>query len=203
MFNKIFNWLGSFNDPNTKRNLEYRADYYFNRIFFKRINSFYDDVNKQVLNNQITNSYTQFCPIEKVQFGDSFKSIQNLLGKHKFSYSNNNPDNLVQVLFYRIAIETYYSFVQFQFYNDKLYFIGIDNAKTMPTEKEKLLILNSILKNQLQTPVIKISDFKTVQDANENFIYLNDEINFSICFLDKQYLNNREQLSIALNSTSQ
>lgn len=203
MLSKLFNWLGSFNDPNTKRNLEYRADYYFNRIFFKRVISFYDDINYHISTNSIKTSTAEFNPLPKIQFGDSIKSVQGLLGKHKFSYSNHSTENLIQVLFYRIAIETFYSFVQLQFHNDKLYFIGIDNAKSMPSEKEKLLILNSIMKAQLPTSLNKISDYKTIQDANGHFIYLNDEINFSICFLDKQYLNNREQLSLALNSTSQ
>lgn len=199
MISKFFTWLGSFNDPNNKRNLEYRGDYYFNRIFFKRINSIYNQIQDQINSQQIDYSNQKFSPIEKISFGATYNAVQSLLGKHKFSYTNQNKENLIQVLFYRIAIDGFNSFVQFQFFNNQLYFLGIDNAKSMPSEKEKTLILNSLLKNILPAELTHSNQFKTIKDANGNYIYLNDEINFTICYLNQQFLQERENLNLGLN----
>ena len=70
-----------------------------------------------------------------------------------------------------------------QFYNNQLYFIGLDVIRRLIDENEKTEIINTVIQKYLNQPFVKGASYPLIQDQDKNSIVINDDINFSICYV--------------------
>ena len=157
-----------------------RNDFYYNRIYFKRILLFFKAIND---NEKIDNAKctdTEISPLG-IKFGSTVTQVKKEMGKPKYSYDNESTSNNHRVLFYRRSFTDTGLLIQLQFYNNHLYFIGLDVIRRLIDENEKIEIINTVIQKYLNQPFVKGASYPLIQDQDKNSIVINDDINFSIC----------------------
>ncbi len=159
-----------------------RNDYYFNRIYFKRIIQFFKLVNDARQNSFAKLTDTEISPLG-LKFGCSIHDVKKEMGKAKYVYDNENSQNNLKVLFYRRTFTDISLLVQLQFLNNQLYFIGLDVIRRLINDGEKSEIINTVIQKYLNKPFMIGDAYPLIQDSNQNTIIINDDINFSICYL--------------------
>lgn len=159
---------------------EVRNDYYFNRIYFRRITKLFKVHNStEDLFKQTT---AAISPLG-LKFGSSLNSVAKDFGTPKYIYNNKNSSHNHKVYFYRRSFTDISLLVQLQFYNNKLFFIGLDVIKRKMEEFEKIEIINTVIQKYLEEPHLKGKAYPIIQDSDKNLVIINDDINFSICYL--------------------
>ena len=159
-----------------------RNDFYYKRIYFKRILLFFKEINEGAKNENALLTSTEISPLG-LKFGCTVNQVKKDMGKPKYSYDNENDSNNHQVLFYRRVYTDTSLLVQLQFYNYHLYFIGLDVIRRLIDENEKIEIINSVIQKYLNQPFVKGTTFPLIQDQDKNSIVINDDMNFSICYV--------------------
>ncbi len=159
-----------------------RNDYYYKRIYFKRILLFFKAINEGAKNENALLTSTEISPLG-LKFGCTVNQVKKDMGKPKYSYDNENDINNHQVLFYRRIFTDTSLLVQLQFYNNQLYFIGLDVIRRLIDENEKIGIINTVIQKYLNQPFVKGNMYPLIQDQDKNSIVINDDINFSICYV--------------------
>lgn len=159
-----------------------RNDYYYNRIYFKRILHFFKTYKESQENAIIKLTIQPISPLG-LRFGSSTESVKKALGTPKYVYDNGNKHNHHQVFFFRKSFTAISLLVQVQFYNDRAFFIGLDVVKRMIDEQEKSEILNTVIQKYLNEPFVPGNNYPVIQDEEGNFVVINNDVNFSICYL--------------------
>jgi hypothetical protein len=159
-----------------------RNDFYYNRIYFKRILLFFKSINDCGKYEYAKLTDTDISPLG-LKFGCSVNQVTKEMGKAKYSYDNENDVNNHRVLFYRQSFTDTSLLVQLQFYNNQLFFIGLDVLRRLIDENEKIEIINTVIQKYLNQPFKKGEVYPLIQDRNKNSIVINDDMNFSICYV--------------------
>lgn len=158
-----------------------RNDYYHSRIYLRRMLRFFSACNEA--QQYATLKYTDALirPLA-LKFGASTSNIKKELGAPKYVYDDKNATNNHVVYFYRRTFAEISLLVQVQFFNNELFFIGLDVVKRLIHENEKTEIINRVIEKYLNKPYQKGDPYPLIQDLDKNFIIINDDINFSICY---------------------
>lgn len=159
-----------------------RNDYYYTRIYFKRILFFFRSYIEAQQENNIKHTDAPISPLG-LKFGSSPGTVKKELGIPKYIYDNENDTHNHKVYFFRRTFTDISLLVQVQFYNNQLFFIGLDVIRRLINEDEKIAIINTVIQKYLNQPFTKGAAYPLIQDADKNFIIINDDINFSICYL--------------------
>ena len=159
-----------------------RSDYYYSRIYFKRMLQFFKSLNEAAANPVLKQTETAISPLG-LKFGITVQQVKKEFGKEKYSYENGNGPHNHRVLFYRRSYSDISLLVQLQFYNNRLFFIGLDVIRRLINEDEKAEIINTVIQKYLHQPFTKGQAYPLISDPNNNLIIINDDINFSICYL--------------------
>jgi hypothetical protein len=173
-----------------------KDDYFYNRIFFRKIIAFYDAIFDHINNAAVLNTKETLQPFG-LHFDISLKDIIKQSGKPKYLY-NNKRDNNHKVAFYRATVNNLSVLMQLHFHNDSLFFIGLDISVGLLTENEKTEIINSIIRKYLSQPYHKGHNYPLIRDAHKNFVMIHDDINFNICYLHGRYVNHYNDLKQAI-----
>ena len=161
---------------------EVRNDFYYKRIYFKRILLFFKAINDCGKKEDAKCTEAEISPLG-LKFGFTVNQVKKELGKANYSYDNENDSNNHRVLFYRRSFTDFNLLVQLQFYNNRLFFIGLDVIRRLIDENEKIEIINSVIQKYLNQPFQQGEKYPLIQDRNKNSIVINDDINFSICYI--------------------
>ncbi len=161
--------------------------FYYNNIYFKRVISFYKQVQQKELHGRILLSPFSFHLLN-LKFGDNFTAINNILGKPSFQMEKGNT---FKVAFYHVDVNDIDALMQLQFLNNKLYFAGFHFNIQFDSNTEKENIVNAVMGNHFSYPYKKEMDYPIVKDTNNNYALVNDETNFSICFLEHSYVEEK------------
>lgn len=159
-----------------------RNDFYYNRIYFKRVLLFFKAINEGNKSANAKLTASEISPLG-LKFGATVSQVKKQMGKPKYCYDNDNDTDNHKVLFYRRPFTDTSLLVQLQFYNNQLYFIGLDVIRRLIDEDEKIEIINSIIEKYLNKPFVQGEAYPLIQDANKNSVVINDDINFSICYV--------------------
>jgi len=173
-----------------------KDDYFYNRIFFRKIIAFYDTIFEQINNATVLNTKETLQPFG-LQFDITLKDIIKQSGKPKYLY-NNKRDNNHKVAFYRATVNNLSVLMQLHFHHENLFFIGLDISAGLLTENEKINIINTIIRKYLSQPYSKGNAYPLIRDANKNFVLIHDDINFNICYLHGKYVNQYQELKLAI-----
>jgi hypothetical protein len=78
----------------------------------------------------------------------------------------------------------------------------LDVSRSTSNEEEKTQIINTVIQKYLNKPFQTGEEYPVIEDKSGNFIIINDDINFSICYLDgnmphvRKYIMEHEQTSL-------
>lgn len=161
---------------------DHRNDFYYKRIYFKRVLLFFKAINESAKNEEAVLTTTEISPLG-LKFGCTVNQVKKEMGKPKYSYDNENDTHNHQVFFYRRTFTDTNLLVQLQFYNNQLYFIGLDVIRRLIDENEKIEIINSVIQKYLHQPFIKGEAYPIIKDQAKNSILINDDIYFGICYI--------------------
>ncbi|MCY7422179.1 MAG: hypothetical protein LH478_10615 [Chitinophagaceae bacterium] len=159
-----------------------RNHFYYNRIYFKRILLFFKAIDDCGKKENAKRTETGISPLG-LKFGSSVNQVEKEMGNAKYSYDNENDTNNHRVLFYRRSFTDTSLLVQLQFYNNQLFFIGLDVIRRLIDENEKIEVINTVIQKYLNQPFKKGEAYPLIQDRSKNSIVINDDMNFSICYI--------------------
>jgi len=158
-----------------------REDFYYSKIYFKRITVFYNIFSSKKADALVLLTEETINPLG-LKFGSSYKEAIRQFNKPSFQYSNKKQDKNHKAVLIRHNINNIKLLVQLQFFNDALFFIGLD-VSSIRKEEEKTSIINTVIQKYLNKPFLTGDEYPIIEDKKGNFITINDDINFSICYL--------------------
>jgi hypothetical protein len=170
-----------------------RQDFYYSKIYFKRITVFYNIFTSKKNDSLVLNTSETISPLG-LKFGSSYNQALKQFNKPSFVYNNNKKDKNHKAVLVRHSIGSIKLFVQLQFFNDKLFFIGLDISRSSNKQEEKTEIINTVIQKYLNKPFTTGEEYPVIEDKAGNFIIINDDINFSICYLDGNMPNVRKYI---------
>ncbi|HEX8334082.1 MAG TPA: hypothetical protein VF622_15790 [Segetibacter sp.] len=160
-----------------------RQDFYYSKIYFKRITIFYNIFTAKKKDALISTTSESINPLG-LKFGITYKQAVKQFNKPSFVYDNEKKDKNHKAVLIRHSINNIKLLVQLQFFNDKLFFIGLDVSRSINKEEEKSQVINTVIQKYLNKPFKTGDEYPIIEDQAGNFIIINDDINFSICYLD-------------------
>jgi hypothetical protein len=178
-----------------------RDDFYYSKIYFKRIAGFYNIFGIKKQDSLISTTTETISPLG-LKFGSSLSEATKNFKKASFIYNNKHKENNHKVVLIRHSIGKIKMLIQLQFFNNKLFFIGLDISGSISRQEEKTEVINTVIQKYINKPYLTGDEYPLIQDETGNFIIINDDINFSICYLDghtpnvRKYIMEHEQNSL-------
>jgi hypothetical protein len=194
MINFILSIVTRFRNKQLK---DSREVFYFNKIYFKRITTICNLYKHKKKNNAVDTTLESIQPLNLV-FSTPYKDVLNVIGTPKFIYNNKNKHHNHKAAILRHSISNINFTLQCQFYNNQLFFLAFDMSKKVKTEIERIEITNTIVEKYLKKTFNQGDEFPVIEDGEGNFIIINDDINFSICYCRRdveEVFRNIEKLS--------
>ncbi len=187
LINQTIKFFSAKKDPSNTRD-----EFYLNRIYFKRLLFFFSSFKKSQQSSQIFFTSETLSPLG-LKFGSAEKQVLAQMGTPSFTHHNQYAGELRTHIF-RKKIANLSLLLQVQFYNDSLFFIAIDAAKTLKSDSDKTDILNTVIEKYLNKPFRLGDNYPIIQDGEGNFIIINDDVYFSICYLQGSQSNAQDFL---------
>ena len=159
-----------------------RNDFYYSKIYFKRIGFLYNIFNDRKKESKVCSTNEIIRPLT-LQFGMKYADVIKLFRKPSFIYDNKNPNENHKAVLVRHTIHHISMLVQFQFFNDQLFFIGLDVSRSIHRPQDKTEIINTVIQKYLNKPYVSGDEFPVIEDKEGDFIIINDDVNFAICYL--------------------
>lgn len=157
-------------------------NFYYNHIYFKKIISFYQQIQQNESNGRVLLSNTPFN-LSKMAFGVSSSTIKRM-GKPAYKFQK-HP--YYSVLFYHVTINDIPALMQIQFLYDTLFFIGFNFGNVFTSDAEREILLNAIIGSHLTFPIKKNVQYPVVKDTQQHYLLISDDVHFCLCFVDGTY----------------
>ena len=167
--------------------------FYHTKLFSKKILSFYKCALKDIFEGKIMRTAEDIYPAD-LQLNFSVTDVLSKWGKPRCSFNNNKIDHNIQVLFYRRSYIYENTLFQLQFYNDKLFFVGIEVGKSFTNDEVKIEMLGKILPNFVTGNFKLVNEIPIWQDFNNNFLLIQDDVNLNIIYLNGEYAGDKISL---------
>jgi hypothetical protein len=168
----------------TKRNQHTsRNHFYFNKIYFTRIAHLFEVFKEKQEKGQVYQTKETIQPLG-LRFSSSYKDVLKVMDKPSYIYNNQQTEHNHKALLVRHTISNISMLVQLQFYNDQLFFIGLDVSKNIKTDAEKAEIINTVILKYSNKPFCLGDESPVIKDEAGNVVMINDDVNFSICYFD-------------------
>ncbi len=160
--------------------------FYHTKIFAKAVILLYKNANQESQNGKAIQT-TELITPPLLSFNMSMADVVDKWGKPRHSFNNNHTEHNLQVFFYRKDHVYEHVMFQLQFYNDKLFFSSIEVGKSMMKEETKMGMLANLLLPLNINNYLNVTDIPIYEDADGNFLLLQDEVNLSICHLSGSF----------------
>ncbi len=157
--------------------------FYYNHIYFKKIISFYQQIQQDESSGSVLLSNTPFN-LSKIAFGSNTTSLKKM-GKPAYKFQK-HPN--YAVAFYHVTVNSVPALLQVQFIQDKLFFAGFDFGNDFTSDGDRELILNAVIGSHLTYPIKKKVQYPVVKDLNHHYAIISDEIRFCMAFIDGYYV---------------
>lgn len=163
-----------------------REEYYHEMLFFKRIIGFYRIIQQKQQTGELRTTIETINPFG-LQLGDSLSAIESKW--HKPLYTFQLADKY-KVVLYKTQVPGKSLYIQLQFFENALFFMAISNSTFLKTEEQKSDMVNATLLKYLSTHYYTTQPLPFIQDCAGNFILVDDDVHFSICFLHSKFTTN-------------
>jgi len=163
--------------------------FYYNKTFTKTLLIFYRSIIEKSRDGSISLTAETIAPPE-LRFNMSTADVIKLWGKPRCSFNNNKEASNIQVFFYRRNFVYENALTQLQFYNNRLFFCSVEVGKSMMAENAKINMLNNMLPNYVSLENTTALSIPVYEDANHNFLLVQDEVLLNICYLSGEFAGN-------------
>lgn len=160
-----------------------REHFYYHKIYFRRLSLLYNTFEQKKESGCIHQTNEIIQPLG-LRFGTRCEEVLKAVGKPSFKYDNKNKEHNHKAVIVRQHISNLRILVQLQFYNNQLFFIGMDLSKNAKDDLNKEEIINTIIQKYLNKPYKDGDELPLIEDEAGDFIVINDDVNFSICYFD-------------------
>lgn len=162
--------------------------FYHTKLVSKKLILFYKQIEQANTNQQIFKTGNEILPAE-LSFNTTADDVLRTWGKPRCSFNNNKSDANILVFFYRRNYVYENTLIQLQFYNRKLLLAYVEVGKGMMVENTKLKMLTNFLPGFISENFKQVKDIPIFTDTNNNYLFVEDDINLNICFLSGAFAN--------------
>lgn len=167
--------------------------FYHTKIFSKKIIFFYRYIQEQQQLQNIIKTGQSIIP-PQLNFGISTDEVINKWGKPRCRFFHKNGNKNIEILFYRRSYVYENTLFQLQFFNNQLFFAGIEVGKGITSEATKIKMLTNFLPEFVTENFIRFDALPIWTDVDKNYLFIEDEVNTNICFVDGTYAFDKLQL---------
>lgn len=162
--------------------------FYHTKLLSKKLILFYKQIEQANSNQQTFKTGNEILPTE-LSFNTTAEDVLRTWGKPRCSFNNNKSDANILVFFYRRNYVYENTLMQLQFYNRKLFFVYVEVGKGMMGENTKMKMLNNFLPSFITNNFKQIKEIPIFTDINDNYLFVEDDINLNICYLSGIFAN--------------
>lgn len=173
--------------------------FYFNKIYFTRISFLYENFRQKKEKGLVCETSEPIQPLG-LKFSSLYKDVLKEMDKPSYVYDNEQNEHNHKVLLIRETVSNISLLVQLQFYNQKLFFIALHISKN--TYVEKVDVINTVMQKYLNKPYKLGDEYPIIQDPSGNFVIINDDVSFSICYFDSGYSEFQKNINRPKESSS-
>lgn len=167
--------------------------FYHTKLVSKKLIIFYRKI--IAANNNSTVFKTGLTiDLPELNWNISIEQLRNSWGKARCTFNNNSVENNIQVFFFRRNFVYENSLIQVQFYNQQLFYLGIEVGRGLMSEETKLKMLSTLLPNIITENFKSVKSIPVFTDAANNYLFVEDDINLNVCFMSNAFAN--EHLNI-------
>ena len=163
--------------------------FYHTKTFSRKLLQFYKKVQREV-NNDSALKTGQNIIVEGLSFDDNTNSVIKKWGNPRCTFKTIKERNVVHVFFYRRDYIYENTLLQLQFFNNQLFFIGIEVGKNLMTSDNKINMLSKFLPNFITNGYENTESIPVWMDTNQNFLLVDDDVSLNICYLCGKQLEN-------------
>lgn len=167
--------------------------FYHTKLVSKKLIIYYQQIIKANNNSAVTKTGLTI-ELPELNWNTSIEELQNSWGKPRCAFNNTKTDNNIQVFFYRRDFVYENTLIQLQFYNGKLFYLGVEIGKGLMSEETKIKMLNTLLPNLITENFTTVQAIPLFTDTANNYFFVEDDINLNVCFMSNTFAN--EQISI-------
>lgn len=160
--------------------------FYHTKIFSKKIIFFYRHIQQQQALNNVIKTGQSIIPPE-LNFGISTEQVVNTWGKPRCRFFHKNGNKNIEILFYRRSYVYENTLFQLQFFNNELFFAGIEVGKSLTSNETKIKMLANFLPAFITENFIRFDALPIWTDVDKNYLFIEDEVNTNICFVNGSY----------------
>jgi hypothetical protein len=164
--------------------------FYHTKLFSKKIVFFYKHIIKEAEINKAIKTGEPIVPPD-LSFNITTSEVIDKWGMPRCTFTNEKEDGNIQIFFYRKNHVYENTLFQLQFFNDKLFFAGIEVGKSMMDETNKIKMLGSLLPNFITENFKEVNQVPIWADTNNNYLLIEDEVNLNICYLSGLFANEK------------
>lgn len=160
--------------------------FYHTKIFSKKIIHFYKYIQQQQVENKVLKTGQTIVPPE-LNFNLTTQEVIDKWGKPRCRFFHKNGNKNIEILFYRRSYVYENTLFQLQFFNDQLFFAGIEVGKGLTKEETKIKMLTNFLPAFITDTFSKFDTLPVWTDVEKNYLFIEDEVNTNICFVNGTY----------------
>ena len=160
--------------------------FYHTKVFSKKIILFYKHIQQQEAENKILKTGQSIIPPDLI-FNITSQEVISKWGKPRCRFFHKNGNKNIEILFYRRSYVYENTLFQLQFFNDQLFFAGIEVGKGLTSEESKIKMLTNFLPALITDTFSKFTTLPVWTDVENNYLFVEDEVNTNICFMNGMY----------------
>lgn len=163
--------------------------FYHTKTFSRKLLQFYKKIQKQINNDTVLKTGENII-IAGLSFEDTTTTIIKKWGNPRCTFKTIKERNMVHVFFYRRDYIYENTLLQLQFFNNQLFFIGIEVGKNLMTSDSKINMLAKFLPHFISSGYENTESIPIWTDTNKNFLLVDDDVSLNICYLSGKQLEN-------------
>ncbi len=160
--------------------------FYHTKVFSKKIILFYKHIQQQQIEDKILKTGQSIIPPD-LNFNITSQDVIGKWGKPRCRFFHKNGNKNIEILFYRRSYVYENTLFQLQFFNDQLFFAGIEVGKGLTSDENKIKMLTNFLPAFITDAFTKFSTLPVWTDVANNYLFVEDEVNTNICFMNGTY----------------
>jgi hypothetical protein len=160
-----------------------RNHFYYHKIYFRRISLLYNTFETKKSAGLVVETSEPIMPFG-LRFGIQYNSALKRMDKVSFKYDNKNKDHNHKAVLVKQEMQQLKLLIQLQFYNNRLFFVGVDVSRYAKDDRDKAGIINKVLTKYLSKPYVQSDELPVIEDREGACIIINDDVHLAICYFD-------------------
>lgn len=162
--------------------------FYHTKTFSRKIIIFYKKIIEQKKQNNILKT-GETIAIPQLLFNENTTSVIKKWGNPRCSFKTIKDNHIVHIFFYRRDYVYENTLIQLQFFDNQLFFIGVEVGKNLMQQETKMNMLQKFLPNFVSDKLTDVAQIPIYCDTENNFLLVEDDVSLNICYLSGAFTN--------------